>query len=257
MIAGRLFYGAGLLLGLLLLALPTQAQVSETTEVIIQARRLNVRAYPSINSQVVAFVRENEVYPVLDATPDESWWQINANGVIGWVSDEFVRVRTTVYVPVTPTATPQPLMCDTGYDLFFDTHFTTLCAAAPVVTTGAAYQPFEDGFMIWLQSTGAVYAFSSDGALRVAEADYALLPDAFEPAPPHLLVPVRGFGRVWQNIAPVRGWLGWAREPESGYTAQVQRGFSTVDGRPLVYLLRPDGAVIIFDEIANGWYTAQ
>mgnify|MGYP000857485427 CR=1 FL=1 len=57
--------------------------------------RLRVRSEPSADAEIVGYVYNGEVYPVLDTTADGQWTQIggrvgtdNVNG--GWVASEFL-----------------------------------------------------------------------------------------------------------------------------------------------------------------------
>lgn len=97
------------------------------------------------------------------------------------------------------------------------------CPFAPAVATPAAFQRFERGSMLWLAHTDSIYVLR-DGERRLERYD-----DAFEEgdaerdpaidAPAGLRQPVRGFGRIWRERQAVRRDLGWALEPERGYTA--------------------------------------
>lgn len=243
------------------LALPLQARQNEITTVTINTNQLNVREQPTMNGRVVATVRRNEIYEVLSQTSDEAWYQINASGVIGWVSSRFVRVRTTVYVPlpvtVTPIPTPfTPQPCTTNVPLFFSTSDSTICPLAAAVQTGAAYQRFENGWMIWLENSGDIYVFSSYGVQRIPEASYATFLPVDVIAPLGLYAPVRGFGRVWSNIPNMRDRLGWATGLESGYSAVVQSTRSNITGASITFIMLPDGGVVGTIPAENIWYAA-
>jgi hypothetical protein len=100
--------------------------------------------------------------------------------------------------------------------------------APPVVgSVGSAYQPYENGFMLWVDSPGAVgniYAFSNSG-------NYLVYPDTWqagvdpetggESPPAGLIEPIRGFGKVWRSNPIVRNTLGWAMTGENGGQASV------------------------------------
>lgn len=93
-----------------------------------------------------------------------------------------------------------------------------------VVQVNGAWQRFERGLMVWL--SGTIYVLYGAGPFE----EYT---DTFDPnndpdtlpgsAPPGTLLPVRGFGKVWANNANVQNNLGYAREPEIGLNATVQR----------------------------------
>jgi hypothetical protein len=99
--------------------------------------------------------------------------------------------------------------------------------APPTPTlTQAAWQPFERGFMIYLQgSPGVIYAISSDGRFRRFDDTFVsgVDPESGGEIPPQgLLEPVRGFGKIWRSNSDVRALLGWATQQERGDTASVQ-----------------------------------
>lgn len=107
--------------------------------------------------------------------------------------------------------------------------------------TQAAYQRYENGFMIWRADTGAVIVFggTDGGPLSVfPEYLYGPLPDnPFHDVPPGRTRPINGFGRVWGNYELVRRMLGWALGPEESYTLTITTG---ADGAAQAYTL-PDG----------------
>jgi hypothetical protein len=96
-------------------------------------------------------------------------------------------------------------------------------------SVGSAYQPFQNGLMVWVSSLGAqpqaaIYALYNNGTYQRFNDTFQ---DGVDPAsggaspPPGLLEPVRGFGKVWREQASARDTLGWATSGESGATAQV------------------------------------
>jgi hypothetical protein len=96
-------------------------------------------------------------------------------------------------------------------------------------SVGSAYQPFQNGLMIWVSSLGAqpqpaIYALYNNGTYQRFNDTFQ---DGVDPAsggaspPGGLLEPVRGFGKVWREQAAVRDTLGWATSGENGGTAQV------------------------------------
>lgn len=72
----------------------------------ITAYRLNVRSAPSTGT-ILRTVSRGEVYPVVGRNADSSWWQINADGTIGWVSGRYVSVVGGSSVTVADGNTPQ------------------------------------------------------------------------------------------------------------------------------------------------------
>lgn len=82
------------------------------TATVTGASRLNVRDQPSaINSTVLTRINRNETYAVVGRNARSTWYQINVNGIIGWVNARYVTVSNAASVPVTdgsvivPTAT--------------------------------------------------------------------------------------------------------------------------------------------------------
>lgn len=120
-------------------------------------------------------------------------------------------VSSTITLPLNVAAAPTPFP-------------TVVIPTQPAsMTTQAAYQPFEGGFMLWLGENGTVYVFLRD-ASRVQfynQGMYEALPDnpVTDVPPSGFFSPTSGFGRVWGNYADVRSMLGWATAPEQGYNA--------------------------------------
>lgn len=83
------------------------------------AFRLNVRNLPDpVNGAVLTRISRNDSYPVVGRNANSTWWQINVNGVIGWVNARYVTAYNVSNVPVTsggvvivPTPTPVQITC--------------------------------------------------------------------------------------------------------------------------------------------------
>jgi len=122
----------------------------------------------------------------------------------------------------------------------------------------AAQQPFERGFMLWLQPSNAIYVFFDNYGGQ----SYRVYTDNFKEGDPEsdpsltppagLLQPVRGFGLVWRTNSEVRDNLGWATAPESGFETwrQSYQGFGmhnvtiwVKDINQKIYRLDPMGSV--------------
>jgi hypothetical protein len=102
-----------------------------------------------------------------------------------------------------------------------------LMSAAAAV--GSAYQPFQNGVMIWVSSLGAqpqpaIYALYNNGTYQRYNDTFT---EGVDPAssgaaaPAGMLEPVRGFGKVWRDNPSVHDTLGWAITGESGGTGQI------------------------------------
>lgn len=98
---------------------PTSVPAQNTgTTAVVNTSRLNVRNAPDTNAPILIKINRNESYPVVGANGDKSWYQINVNGVVGWVFARFVNVSGNPTVPVTNTGgnnLAQPV--DTGIDV--------------------------------------------------------------------------------------------------------------------------------------------
>lgn len=122
-------------------------------------------------------------------------------------------------------------------------------------STYAAYQEFEQGFMVWREDTGEILTFiSSQNILyRFPEATYDKLPanPVLDAPPSGLVKPIRGFGRVWGNFPQVRFQLGWGKVSEFGYSASstVALGYPNWEQITL-----PNGAIVRFFP-DNTWHS--
>ncbi len=113
-------------------------------------------------------------------------------------------------------------------------------------TTGATFQQYENGFMVWRADNGEIRVYvgplggdaDSIGELTIYSArQYSSLPSQQYSPPTGRIAPVLGFGKVWGNFPSIRQQLGWALSAEQSYTmtAQTQNGvviaFSVLGGR--------------------------
>lgn len=70
---------------------------------------VNVRSGPGLNFSIRTQIPYNLVVGVIGRLPDNSWWQVNVNGILGWVSGTVTRIGgncAVVPVVLPPTATP-------------------------------------------------------------------------------------------------------------------------------------------------------
>jgi hypothetical protein len=121
------------------------------------------------------------------------------------------------------------------------------CLIAPAVETPAAIQRFERGMMIWLGDTQSIYVLQASNGL-VDRYDDAFVEgmaetDSSIAAPVGKLQPVRGFGQAWRSNPWVMRALGWAIEPERGYTACTGQSFGGTRNLR-TYITLPDGDVL-------------
>lgn len=74
---------------------PTGATATVTAGV------LNVRNVPNaITGVVLTKIRQGQTFDVTGRNGDSTWWRLNVNGVVGWVSGQWVRVTNAGVVPV-------------------------------------------------------------------------------------------------------------------------------------------------------------
>lgn len=129
------------------------------------------------------------------------------------------------------------------------------CPFTPVQATPAAFQRFEHGAMIWLAATDSIYVLYDaprfgDAALLERYSD-EFVEGSTEPAlsaapPAGEFAPVRGFGLVWRTRESVRSSLGWAMEPEQGYTACL--GYAYYGGKSMrAYVTTIDRGLLEFE----------
>jgi hypothetical protein len=91
-------------------------------------------------------------------------------------------------------------------------------------TVEAAFQPFQNGYMIWRADTRQIYVLYDGG-------QYETYPDTWtesegysqgDPPPEDYIHPERGFGKVWTTQPGVRDRLGWAIAPEVSYSTPLE-----------------------------------
>lgn len=86
-------------------------------DLVVNTPQLNIRSGPGVNYPVVGVTYQGARFPV-KAHHQHEWWQINFNGVLAWVSAQYVIARgaekieqvttTPVPPPPTPIFTPNP-----------------------------------------------------------------------------------------------------------------------------------------------------
>jgi len=165
---------------------------------------------------------------------------INASGTvtIELIARNAAGQETRGAVSISIIAPPQPA-CQ------FPTSLADTCPQTQE-TVNAAYQLFEQGHMIWNGNTQTIYVLFPDG-------HWEAFADTWQPGDPDpvagdlpegLIVPVRGFGKIWEQIggAPV---LGFATAAEQSYSATWET-HPLLDGGQTAYtphFTLPDGRV--------------
>jgi hypothetical protein len=175
--------------------------------------------------------------------------------------------RTAFAPTVAPTPTvlaPPPLNClyppPGNLSLMLSSDPALLpalgCAqGAPPVAfqVSGAWQFFERGVMLYLAGApGHIYVLTNDTRFRRYDDTFVQGVDpesGGEVAPPGLVTPVRGFGKVWRSSPDVRNALGWAVVPETGGML-VQQNFER--GRALFLPARGETILLVDDANSFG-----
>jgi hypothetical protein len=252
-----------LLAALLLTGLSVQAFQSTLQTVTVTARYLNLRQGPSTNTPILAVIRAGETYPVL--AQSGTWWQISVGNISGFVSGRYVKANDGVPVPATPEVmAPTATACSNT--MFFSSTPSDVCTG-PIAHTQAAYQTYQNGFMIWLADSGDIWAFMNAPSglqppwMHIPQNYYAGLADATGPAPAGLVQQINGFGRLWGsyhgvNQNKLKDELGWATAAEISYNATWQ-----LIGRAMhvhTYMTVPDGRVAhAYSGLAGYFWSVQ
>jgi uncharacterized protein YraI len=87
-------------------ATPVQPQPNPTGALAtVTAFKLNVRDAPNaFTGNILTKINQNETYSIVGRnSAATTWWQINVNGMLGWVNGNFVTVTNTALVPITST----------------------------------------------------------------------------------------------------------------------------------------------------------
>lgn len=168
--------------------------------------------------------------------------------------DAIKFVRTGSAPAPTPTPVPAPgcaILPQAGFGQVWNTNATVRtrlgCPREPEKSVAAAEESFQYGTTFWRSDNDLIYALYNNGIWQSIpdtwnegepEADPGIVP------PWGYYQPVRGFGKAWRTEPGVRDRLGWATEPERGFTAAVEQFegglmlWSNVKG---IYVLYKDG----------------
>lgn len=152
---------------------------------------------------------------------------------------------------VTPTIEGQ-VACPFAW---FFTPAPLTCPLTSPLSTSAAYQAMERGFMVWLQSGLTIFVLFTDTSIPA----WIVAPDTYTETEPEvdfnlqipagLLQPRRGFGKLWRNDRALQLRLGWATSAEIGYTAFLQT--DSITG--IQYLTGPNGEIYALTPDQTQW----
>jgi len=167
----------------------------------------------------------------------------------GWVEENSLvdcNLQSVTVTTVNPGITPSP-----------SSEVTPL----PPTSTYAAYQPFQNGMMIWRQDTQVVYVLVINGGpSQFAVSQYAGLPEPTDVAPASYYTPVNAFGKVWNGInygeKRFGDRLGWAIAQEQGYTASISGYVVASAAKPntVTDITLPDGRTVEIETAFPSWH---
>ncbi len=127
-----------------------------------------------------------------------------------------------------------------------DQRIVPLAVQDQTYTSQAAYQDYQNGFMVWLADTRRVFVLLEDGSyIPYAESDYINATPFNGDVPDGFVAPINAFGRVY---GLVQGQVGSALSAEQGYTTTIQQG----DAGNVTYTL-PDGNTVRLDPVNLTW----
>jgi uncharacterized protein (TIGR02594 family) len=70
--------------------MPPAKPTPSTTDLLVTAEGLNVRAAPSLQGEVVGILSKGEVVDWIDSSGDEYWRKIQKGGIKGWASHKYL-----------------------------------------------------------------------------------------------------------------------------------------------------------------------
>ncbi|MEO1286648.1 MAG: hypothetical protein AAFV93_02685 [Chloroflexota bacterium] len=172
-----------------------------------------------------------------------TWEDYGGYGRVNIPSGDHILLRSWglwQYDRSAPSPSPSPIPTEISQvDCNAPTQFYTACPDMPYV----AYQPFENGFMLYYHGTGEIRVFYNDGTTsRYSSYMYGSLEEnPIRTSPPAgYFSPILGLGKVWGNYSYVREKLGWAIAPEAGWYIP-----QTTDRNKITYIITiPDGRTI-------------
>lgn len=167
-------------------------------------------------------------------------------------------------VPLPATDTPVPAACPAPPAPFGaawarspEAQALLGCPVGTPQTMRGAWQTYERGVMVWREQDRSIFVISHLASQQgQSTASWWRLDDTYQEgealdnmglsAPPGMLMPERGFGKVWRSNAFVRDALGWATGGEAGMDSvwlQFERGWMMTGpgGRPVYALVPLDG----------------
>jgi hypothetical protein len=175
----------------------------------------NVRTRPGTNNPRIGSIPGGGELVVLDGpvcADGYVWWRVDFEGLVGWTAEG-------------------------GTNYFIRPLGRQSSTSITRRQTTAAYQMFDNGYMIWLAYNDQIYVLLEGGQYQVFpdNLDENLRNETIGIQPPPLrFEPRSGFGIVWRAEDSLREAIGWALHLETGYTAtatyDASNGAMTITG---------------------------
>lgn len=181
------------------------------------------------------------IEPILD--PGESSLFLPTTGALTYPIPD--RARGDLLVSV--SAVERGYLYSTN-DLAVERRTVPLAVDNQTYTFQAAYQDYENGFMLWQADTDVVLVFYDNGTYApYPESSYADAPSFNGSVPEGFVAPINAFGRVWGFV---RDNIGYALDLEQGYEVIISQAANA----NVTYTL-PDGRTIRVDPAGFGTWT--
>lgn len=81
---------------------PGQSQGVTGNQVIATPFNVVIRSGPGTAFQRIGLLPNTGIAPVIGRNGDNSWWQINLNGLVGWVSSQYAHISATANISAIP-----------------------------------------------------------------------------------------------------------------------------------------------------------
>jgi len=194
---------------------------------VVSTEELNLRRGTSSDFAVIRKLYKGDKVELIGRNDASDWLQVRtANGDTGWVAGQYLAInRRSSDLDV--VATPVLPSCNIAVDQRLGAGWDRSrqgCPTGQSRVTWSAWQPFENGGMLWHEDTDQVAIFYGNGnAVTLKDQWDQVTPWPSRGSPPQgRVAPVRGFGWIWGTHEEVYGGLGWGLDEEKGICSLVQ-----------------------------------
>ncbi len=108
-----------------------------------------------------------------------------------------------------------------SHECAYQTFIAPVCPISRVVTD-AAYQRFQNGFMVWRSDSQSIFVVQDNGIYEVHSDTWTGQAVETAPPPDGFIAPQRGFGWLWVNNPHLQESLGWATGQEISYSSPFE-----------------------------------